>query len=74
MSHPRIGDTSMRLLLLHCEHFEYGTREEAIKNPEPLQNNERGSFQNILVAFCTIEKEDEVGPATGRAGSEQISS
>ena len=52
----------MRLLLLHCEHFEYATREEAIKTPEPLQNNESGTYQNILVAFCTVEKEDEGGP------------
>lgn len=52
----------MRLLLLHCEHFEYTTREKAIKNPEPLQNNEQGKFQNVLVAFCTIEKEDESNP------------
>lgn len=52
----------MRLLLLHCEHFEYATREEAIKSPEPLENNESGSFQNVLVAFCTVEKEDESDP------------
>jgi hypothetical protein len=56
------SETSMRLLLLHCEHFEYTTREEAIKNPEPLENNERGNFQNVLVGFCTIEKEDEADP------------
>ena len=52
----------MRLLLLHCEHFEYTTREEAIKTPEPLENNQSGKFQNVLVAFCTIEKEDESDP------------
>ncbi len=53
----------MRLLLLHCEHFEYEVREEAITNPEPLANNKRGGFDNILVAFCTIEKEDEANPS-----------
>jgi len=52
----------MRLLLLHCEHFEYSIREEAVKNPEPLEKNERGEFHNILVAFCTVEKEDEYDP------------
>jgi threonyl-tRNA synthetase len=52
----------MRLLLLHCDHFEYSTREEAIKNPEPLESNASGEFQNVLVAFCTIEKEDESDP------------
>jgi len=30
-----------------------------VKNPEPLENNEHAEFQNVLVAFCTIEKEDE---------------
>jgi len=45
--------------LLHCEHFQYATREMAIKNPEPLESNERGEFQNVLVVFCTVEKEDE---------------
>ena len=49
----------MRILLLHCEHFEYTIREEAVKNPEPLENNGHGEFQNVLVAFCTVEKEDE---------------
>ena len=49
----------MRLLLLHCEHFEYTARERAVKNPEPLENNEHAEFHNVLVAFCTIEKEDE---------------
>ena len=49
----------MRLLLLHCERFQYTIREKAVKNPEPLENNEHGEFQNVLVAFCTVEKEDE---------------
>ena len=52
----------MRILLLHCEHFEYTIREEAVKNPEPLENNGHGEFQNVLVAFCTVEKEDESDP------------
>ena len=49
----------MRILLLHCEHFQYTIREKAVKNPEPLESNDHGEFQNVLVAFCTIEKEDE---------------
>jgi len=57
-----VSETSMRLLLLHCEHFEYTTKEQAIRNPEPLENNEHGNFQNVLVGFCTIEKEDEADP------------
>lgn len=53
----------MRLLLLHCDRFEYTVREEAVKNPEPLEGMGReGKFENILVAFSTIEKEDEANP------------
>jgi threonyl-tRNA synthetase len=53
----------MRLLLLHCDRFEYEVRETAVKNPEPLQNNRAGKYENILVAFSTIEKEDEQNPS-----------
>jgi threonyl-tRNA synthetase len=52
----------MRLLLLHCESFEYEVRQTAVKNPETLENNRAGKFENVLVAFCTIEKEDEQNP------------
>jgi threonyl-tRNA synthetase len=52
----------LRLLLLHCESFEYEVRQTAVKNPEPLQDNRAGKFENVLVAFSTIEKEDEQNP------------
>jgi threonyl-tRNA synthetase len=52
----------MRLLLLHCDTFEYEVRQEAIKDPEPLRENRSGKFKNVLVAFCTVEKEDESNP------------
>ena len=53
----------MRLLLLHCEYFEYTTREQAIKNPEELEEESKtGRFENVVVAFCTVEKEDESNP------------
>jgi len=53
----------MRLLLLHCDRFEYSAREKAVKNPEePSEGNKSGQFENILVAFTTIEKEDESNP------------
>ncbi len=53
----------MRLLLLHCDQFEYSVREQAIRNPEDLDDkNKAGKFQNVLVAFCTVEKEDEANP------------
>jgi threonyl-tRNA synthetase len=53
---------SLRLLLLHCESFEYEVRQTAVKNPEPLADNRAGKFENVLVAFSTIEKEDETNP------------
>ena len=52
----------MRLLLLHCDSFEYEVREQAIKDPEPIGENKHGKFSNVLVAFCTVEKEDEANP------------
>jgi threonyl-tRNA synthetase len=52
----------MRLLFLHCDSFEYEARQEAIKNPEPIGENRSGKFKNVLVAFCTVEKEDEANP------------
>jgi len=53
----------MRILLLHCDSFEYEVRQEAIRDPEPLGENRSGKFNNVLVAFCTVEKEDESNPA-----------
>ncbi|HUK27194.1 MAG TPA: threonine--tRNA ligase [Candidatus Acidoferrales bacterium] len=52
----------MRLLLLHCDSFEYSVRQEAIKQPEPLGDNRSGQYQNVLVVFCTVEKEDSANP------------
>jgi threonyl-tRNA synthetase len=52
----------MRLLLLHCDSFEYEVRQTAVKNPEPLEDNRAGKFGEVLVAFSTIEREDEQNP------------
>jgi threonyl-tRNA synthetase len=53
----------MRILLLHCEYFEYAVREQAIKDPEEFKEESKaGQFQNVLVTFCTVEKEDEPNP------------
>ena len=63
----------MRLLLLHCASFEYEVRQTAVKNPEPLQDNRAGKFENVLVAFSTIEKEDEQNPGeVARKATESI--
>ncbi len=54
----------MRLLLLHCSDFEYTVRERAVKNPpeEIVDSNRHGKYENVLVSFCTVEKEDEESP------------
>jgi threonyl-tRNA synthetase len=54
-------------LLLHCDTFDYEVREEAVENPEPIGENRSGKFKNALVAFCTVEKEDEANPDDVRA-------
>lgn len=47
----------MRLLLIHSRSFEYRAIEPAIKDPEPLETRE-ASFENALVVFTTIERDD----------------
>jgi threonyl-tRNA synthetase len=58
-----MGHDYMRILMLHCEYFEYAVREKAIKDPEELEEESKaGHLQNVLVSFCTVEKEDEPNP------------
>jgi len=53
----------MRLLLIHADRFEYETREKAVKEPEPLDDSHKhGALQDGLVAFSTVEKNDEQDP------------
>ena len=53
----------MRLLLIHADRFDYETREKAVKEPEPLDDlHKRGSLQDGLVVFSTVEKNDEADP------------
>jgi threonyl-tRNA synthetase len=63
----------MRLLLVHADRFEYEAREKAVKEPEPLdESHKRGSLENGLVVFSTVEKNDEQEPeqiATNAASS-----
>jgi threonyl-tRNA synthetase len=65
----------MRLLLLHCSEFEYTVREQAVKDPpeEIVDSNRHGKYENVLVSFCTIEKEDETNPGqVAKEASESI--
>jgi len=53
----------LRVLLIHAESFEYQVREKAVEEPEefdPLRSH--GQMNQVLVAFCTIEKDDEKDP------------
>ena len=63
----------MRLLLVHADRFEYEAREKAVKEPEPLdESHKRGTLENGLVVFSTVEKNDEQEPeqiATNAASS-----
>lgn len=53
----------MRILLLHCERFEYSVRERAIDGAEEINDSNRsGSFRNVLVAFTSVEREDVRDP------------
>ena len=53
----------MRLLLIHADKFDYETREKAVKEPEPLDDShKKGTLENGLVVFSTIEKNDEQDP------------
>ena len=53
----------MRLLLIHADRFDYETREKAVKEPEPLDDlHKRGTLQDGLVVFSTVEKNDEADP------------
>src|SRR6267378_3303135 len=53
----------MRLLLVHADKFEYEAREKAVKAPEPLDDSrKKGSLEDGLVVFCTVEKADEQAP------------
>ncbi|MEM2943036.1 MAG: threonine--tRNA ligase [Candidatus Bathyarchaeia archaeon] len=51
---------SLRILLIHSSHFEYEVRDRAIEEAEPVNENEgKGSIDEALVAFCTVESADE---------------
>ncbi len=54
----------MRMLFIHSDHFEYEVRDKAVKYPEEIsEDKKKGSVDEALVAFCTVEKEDEKDPS-----------
>ena len=48
----------MRLLLIHAKSFDYEAVQRALDEAEPLDGNRGGSFENVLVAFVTVEQGD----------------
>lgn len=53
----------LRILLIHCEKFEYNAREKAVEKAEDLdESNRAGRFENVLVVFTSVEKEDAKDP------------
>ena len=51
----------MKMLLIHADHFEYSVRQPAIKNPEKISPERKSNSMNeVLVVFCTVEKDDEI--------------
>ncbi len=51
----------MKLLLIHARRFSYKVTEKAIEEPEALSEDAResGVYENALVVFTTVEKEDD---------------
>src|SRR5437867_3093228 len=59
----QVEDEALRLLLIHADKFEYETKEQAVKEPEPLSDHgKKGGLQDGLVVFSTVEKADEESP------------
>lgn len=50
----------MKILFNHADSFEYEATRKALKDPEPLTDeNRRAQTSNSLVAFMAVEKADE---------------
>src|SRR5467141_408647 len=64
---------TIRLLLIHADKFEYESKEKAVKEPESIPDHaKKGTLQDGLVVFTTVEKGDEQSPentATNAAAS-----
>ena len=53
----------MRILLIHADRFLYEVRDKAIERPEEFSEDRRkGSMEDVLVVFSTVEKSDELDP------------
>ena len=62
----------MKLLLIHAKKFSYSVTEKAINNPEELDEKNRArDFENTLVVFTSVEKDDDEN-VVSRAAEEII--
>lgn len=53
----------MKILLIHCKEFEYSVRDKAVEGAEEVDDSNRsGKFENVLVAFTSVEREDVKNP------------
>ncbi len=52
----------MRILLIHSDHLKYQTKSKTRIAEEIGEEKKKGQFENALVAFTAVEKEDEKNP------------
>jgi len=53
----------MRMLLIHADYLEYEVRDKALKEPEPISDEQRrGRLDEVLAVFISVEKADETNP------------
>ena len=49
----------MRILLIHSDYLKYKTKSKTRIAEEIEENKNEGMYENALVAFTAVEKEDE---------------
>jgi len=52
----------MRILLIHSDHLKYQTKSKTRIAEEIGEEKKKGQFENALVIFTAVEKEDEKNP------------
>ncbi|ASJ12101.1 threonine--tRNA ligase [Thermococcus thioreducens] len=53
----------MRMLLIHSDYLEYEVKDRALKNPEPIsEEQKKGRLDEVLAVFISVEKVDETNP------------
>jgi len=52
----------MRILLIHSDHLKYQTKSKTRIAEEIEDEKKKGQFENALVVFTAVEKEDEENP------------